>query len=82
MNVNEILKKIAKGPLSGQLKINKEDLMDVLNHYKKMNVVYIDADENLLILWTLNSWIVSTVLIYVVAAISFILAIHYNYEVW
>lgn len=49
MNINELLKKIQKGPTS-TLKIQREDLTDVLDYYKKMQVVYVDTDENVIFL--------------------------------
>jgi hypothetical protein len=48
MNINEILKKIQKGAY--QMKLSKEELQDVLSHYKKLQVVYIDQDENVIFL--------------------------------
>lgn len=48
MNVNEIMKKIVKGAY--QMKIRKEDLSDVLDHYKKLNVIYVDPEENIIFL--------------------------------
>lgn len=48
MNLNDMLKKLAKGPK--QYKMKKEELIDVINHYKKLNVVFMDADENVFFL--------------------------------
>ena len=48
MNISEILKKISKGAY--QLRMKKEDLIDVLEHYKKLQVVYVDPDENVIFL--------------------------------
>ena len=48
MNVGDIIKKLSKGPL--MIKTKKEELMDVLNHYKKLNVLFIDSDENVFFL--------------------------------
>lgn len=48
MNCGDIMKKLAKGPQ--QLKVKKEELMDVINHYKKLNVLFMDADENVFFL--------------------------------
>lgn len=49
MNVNDILRKIGKSHLS-IVKVNKEELMEVLNHYKKLQIVYVDEDENVVFL--------------------------------
>jgi hypothetical protein len=48
MHINEILKKLQKGPL--QLKLRKEELTDCLDHYKKLSVVYVDGEENVIFL--------------------------------
>lgn len=48
MNINEIMKKLLKGAYS--MKINKEELMDVLDYYKKLQVIYVDQDENVVFL--------------------------------
>jgi len=48
MNVNEIMKKIKNTHVS--IKVEKDELMDVFNHYKKLQVVYIDPDENIVFL--------------------------------
>lgn len=47
MNATEIVKKITKGVQAG-LKINKEELMEVLDYYKKLQVIYVDGDENVI----------------------------------
>lgn len=49
MNVNDILKKLSKSHLQS-MKLSKEDLMDVLNYYKSLDVVYLDQDENVVFL--------------------------------
>lgn len=49
MNVNEIVKNIQKSNFSS-VRVDKEELMDVLNHYKKLQIVYVDQDENLVFL--------------------------------
>ncbi len=50
MNVNELVKRITKGINSG-LKLKKEELLEVLDYYKKLQVVYIDPEENVVFLW-------------------------------
>ena len=36
------------------MKIKKDELVDALDYYKKLQVVFIDADENVLFLWRVN----------------------------
>lgn len=48
MNINEIMKKISKGVHLMRLK--KEELTDVLEYYKKLQVIYVDPDENVFFL--------------------------------
>lgn len=48
LHIADILKKLQKGPL--QIKLKREELTDCLDHYKKLNVVYVDADENVIFL--------------------------------
>jgi hypothetical protein len=48
MNINEILKKLSKGAY--QMRLKKEDLVDVFQYYSKLQVVYVDSDENVLFL--------------------------------
>lgn len=47
INANEVVKKLSKGVHSG-LKVNKEELMQVLNYYKQLQVIYVDQDENII----------------------------------
>jgi hypothetical protein len=47
MNLTEIMKRVARGPHSS-LKLKKEDFQDALDYYKKLNVIYMDQDENVL----------------------------------
>ncbi len=47
MNVSEIIKKAQKGIHSG-LKLNKEELLQVLEYYKRLQVIYVDQDENVI----------------------------------
>ena len=49
MSITEILKKISKG--ASHMKLQKADLMDVLEYYKKLQVVYVDPEENVIFLW-------------------------------
>ena len=49
MNVSEILKKMQKSNFSS-LKLKKEELIDVLEYYKKLQVIYVDQDENVVFL--------------------------------
>lgn len=49
MNVSEILKRMSKSHLS-TLKLRKDELLDVLEHYKKLQVIYVDQDENVIFL--------------------------------
>jgi hypothetical protein len=49
MNINEIIKKANKFA-STSVKFDKQELLDVLNHYKKLQIVYVDSDENVLFL--------------------------------
>ena len=48
LSIGEILKRLQKGPK--QLKLKKDELMDVLNYYKRLDVIYIDGDDNVIIL--------------------------------
>lgn len=50
MNISDIIKKIQKSHLSA-VKVNKEEMLEVLNHYKKLQIVYLDQDENVVFLW-------------------------------
>lgn len=48
LNVGDILKRLSKGPSA--LKLKKEELLDVLDYYKKLQVIYVDQDENVVFL--------------------------------
>ena len=48
MNIGEIVKKLSKG--AHQMKLKKEELMDVFNYYQKLQVIYVDSDENVFFL--------------------------------
>jgi hypothetical protein len=50
MNMGDILKRLSKGPVAATLKLKKEELADVLDYYKKLQVVYTDSDENVIFL--------------------------------
>jgi C4-type Zn-finger protein len=49
MNANEILKRLGKSHLQA-LKLSKEELMDALLYYKKLSIIYIDEEENVVFL--------------------------------
>jgi len=49
MNMNDILKRIQKNNFSS-IKLKKEELQDVLEHYKKLQVIYVDQDDNVMFL--------------------------------
>ena len=48
MNVNEIIKKIQKSHLA--IRVTKDEMLEVLNHYKKLQIIYLDQDENVVFL--------------------------------
>ena len=41
MNVGEIVRKISKAQFSS-VRFEKDELIEVLNHYKKLQIVYVD----------------------------------------
>mmetsp|Transcript_45926 Transcript_45926/g.33672 ORF Transcript_45926/g.33672 Transcript_45926/m.33672 type:complete len:98 (+) Transcript_45926:2044-2337(+) len=49
LNINDVVKKSNKGAFAG-LKFNKEELRETLTHYEKLQVIYIDNDENIFFL--------------------------------
>jgi hypothetical protein len=49
MKISEILKLMTKNHFSS-LKLKKDELMDVLEHYKKLQVIYVDEEENVIFL--------------------------------
>ena len=49
MNVGEIIRKIQKSHLSA-VRVEKDELMEVLNYYKKLQVVFLDSEENVIFL--------------------------------
>lgn len=52
LNINEILKRMSKDSLIGGKsdKVKKDELMDVLQYYKKLQVIYMDDKENVVFL--------------------------------
>jgi hypothetical protein len=50
MKVNDIVKAIGKNRMSSVGQIDRDELLAVLNHYKKLQIIYIDDDENVLFL--------------------------------
>lgn len=49
MNVSTILRNIQKSNTSS-VKTNKEELLEALNHYKNLQIIYLDEDENVVFL--------------------------------
>lgn len=50
MSVNEILKHLGRHRDFGTSKLTKDELVDCLEYYKKLQVIYVDQDENLVFL--------------------------------
>jgi hypothetical protein len=51
MNVDEIMKRLQKiDPVRYQRNFQKDNLLDVLNYYKKLSVIYVDNDDNVIFL--------------------------------
>lgn len=50
MKVNDIVKAIGKNRMSSVGQIDRDELLAVLTHYKKLQIIYIDDDENVLFL--------------------------------
>ena len=50
MKVGDILKAIAKNRMHSIGQIDRDELLACLNHYKKLQIIYIDDDENVLFL--------------------------------
>ena len=48
LHVTEIIKRVQKQEYS--FKLDKNELMEVLQHYAKLNLVYVDNDENVVLL--------------------------------
>ena len=49
MNLNAIVRNIQKSAFSS-VRVDKEELVEVLNYYKKLQIVYVDQDENVVFL--------------------------------
>ena len=49
MNANEVLKRMSKGDLSS-LKLTKDQLMEILEYYKKLQIIFVDNEENIIFL--------------------------------
>lgn len=49
MKADEILKRIEKSHYSS-MKLNKDQLMDALNYYKNLSVIYLDENETVFFL--------------------------------
>ncbi len=49
MNANEVLKKMSKGDLSS-LKLTKDQLMEILEYYKKLQIIFVDCEDNIIFL--------------------------------
>ena len=54
MNLNEILKKLQRSnPVRyGQRDFTKDNILEVFNYYKKLQVVFMDQEENIVFLWS------------------------------
>lgn len=50
MKIGDIVKAIAKNRMLSIGQVDKEELTNVLNHYKKLQIIYIDSDENVVFL--------------------------------
>jgi DNA replicative helicase MCM subunit Mcm2 (Cdc46/Mcm family) len=50
MKVGDILRAIGKNRMHSIGQLDREELLGVLNHYKKLQIIYIDDDENVLFL--------------------------------
>ena len=50
MKIGEILKAIGKDRMSTVGQLDREELTAVLTHYKKLQIIYIDQDENVVFL--------------------------------
>ena len=49
INVNELLKKVPRHD-AYFMKLKKENLMETLEYYKKLSVIYMDENENVIFL--------------------------------
>lgn len=50
MRIPEIIKAIQKNHMIGIGALDRDELMGILNHYKKLSIIYIDQDENVIFL--------------------------------
>ena len=50
MKINDIVKAIAKNRSFAVGQVDRDELVGVLNHYKKLQIIYIDQDENVIFL--------------------------------
>lgn len=50
MKIGDIVKAIAKNRMLAIGTVDREELLNVLNHYKKLQIIYIDSDENVVFL--------------------------------
>ena len=50
MKVGDIVKAIGKNRMLSVGQVDRDELMSVLNHYNKLQIIYIDEDENVLFL--------------------------------
>ena len=48
MNANEVLKRIGKG--ASGLKLTKDQLMEILDYYKKLQIIFVDNEDNIVFL--------------------------------
>lgn len=51
MHVDDIMRRLQRtNPAKYSKSFNKDNLLDVLNYYKKLSVIYVDNDDNVLFL--------------------------------
>jgi len=51
MHIEDIMKRLQRtDPTKYSKQFTKDNLLDVLNYYKKLSVIYVDNDENVLFL--------------------------------
>ena len=51
MHIDDIMKRLQRtDPAKYSKQFNKDNLLDVLNYYKKLSVIYVDNDDNVLFL--------------------------------
>jgi hypothetical protein len=46
LNAKDLMKRVGKHNLA-HLKFSKEELMDALNYYKQLSIIFLDSDENI-----------------------------------